>query len=120
MIRITWVDSALIASFQFRQRVRISTRKPSTALISMGMMPVPASATTPSIVASAMGALRVLGSWMLPSSTRKSAVSLSSRRFWTVDCTSRTSPERSCTSSSPGDLRSWEPSKRLKASRRRP
>ncbi|MEJ2402046.1 MAG: hypothetical protein P8Y52_11730 [Xanthomonadales bacterium] len=44
--------------------------KPSTALISMGMMSNAASATTPSMVAIAIGALRVLGNWMLPSDGR--------------------------------------------------
>ena len=110
MIRITCVLRALMASFQFRQPVSSSAAVPSTALISMGMMPSAASATTASMIARASGALRVLGSWMEPSSTRKSAVSLSSRRFSGVDWTSRTSPDRRRTSSSPGDLRSCDSS----------
>ena len=62
IIRMTWVLSALIASFQLRQPVTIRAQTPSTALISMGMMSRAASTTTPSMIASASGALRVLGS----------------------------------------------------------
>ena len=116
MIRMTWVLSALMASFQFRHPVRMSTRQPSNALISIGMTFAAARPTTPVITASATGALRALGSLMLPSRIRKSGLCLSSPRFSRVDCTSNTSPVRKRVSSIPGVSRSSIPSNRLNAS----
>ena len=81
----------------------------------MGMTRIAARATTPTITANAMGALRALGRLILPSSIRKSELCLSSARFCKVDCTSNTSPARRRVSSSPGDSRSSIPSKRLNA-----
>ncbi len=69
MSRITWALSALLASRQRRQPVRIISSAPHTALMAMGRMPNAASSTTPAMITSAWGALAVWGISAVASST---------------------------------------------------